>query len=127
MAALSVTAIETSVQGTPQILGIEYDLWSLRVRLAFPGTDAPTYAVFGSLHGFRVLREGDLLSFWPTASSVSTWLWLVQRGGWLSQETSFGNCSTISELQVFEYLIAGEVECLSVFAAHPPSIVRVEV
>lgn len=57
--------------GMPEIINIDYDLWTLRVTLKFFTSDALIYVVFKNVIGFRVLNEGNLLEFWNPEIRVS--------------------------------------------------------
>ena len=82
--------------------------------LSFETKKNPIYVVFDSLHGYRVLDEGDLLEFWEPDSRTEGWLWKVIKGGWLDLEsTRSGFNSGVAKIYD-EYLILGKNECVSV-------------
>jgi hypothetical protein len=68
--------------GTPAVIQVSFDLWTLRITMQFPGISAPTYVEFENVSGFRVLDEGNLLEFWCPEVRKPGWLWLVEAGGW---------------------------------------------
>jgi hypothetical protein len=107
--------------GTPEVTGLNYDLWTLRVTLMFEGRDGPIYADFDGVEGFRVLDEGDLCEFWAPEVRVDGWLWQVHRGGWFDLErTRPGFLS--GERALLEFLVLGENDCVSILAHDAPTI-----
>ena len=107
---------------TPEVIGIQYDLWVLRVVLSFPEVRAPTYVDFEAVSGFRVLDERDLLEFWHPKVRQPGWLWNVTSGGWLSGESTRSGFSGTGTLAMREYLVAGINDCVSVFSGSEPIV-----
>jgi hypothetical protein len=118
--------IGTTWQGKPEIVAVNFDLWCLRITLSFEDGEPPVYVMFEGVVGFRVLREGDLLEFWPGASSRSEWLWEVRSGGWFELERGRSGFVSGEISGINEYFVAGAVECVSVLASAVPKISRVE-
>lgn len=104
---------------TPEVVGVSFDLWVLRLTLQFPGVTSPTYVDFTDVDGFRVLDEGDLLEFWRPDVRKPGWLWRVVAGGWRELEsTRRGFIRTNAQ----EYLVLGMNDCVSVFAGGAPRV-----
>lgn len=118
--------IGTAWLGKPEIVGVYFDLWCLRITLSFENREPPVYVMFENVVGFRVLREGDLLEFWPGASSKSEWLWEVKSGGWFELESNRSGFLSAGISGINEYFVAGAIECVSVLASAEPRISRVE-
>jgi hypothetical protein len=90
-----------------------------------PLEDHAIQVIFQRLHGFRVLDERDLVSFWKegTGFEKGAWLYEVDSGGWLELESSRPCFSTPSIFpEVREYLVVGD-RCVSVLAACPPRVI----
>ena len=105
----------------PEITHIQYDLWVLRITLAFPRVDPPVYLSVEGVRGFRVLAKGDLLEFW-TPDTARAWLFQVDRGGWMDLERTRGGFLSGLNDNYAEYLIAGIDACVSVLAADEPKV-----
>ena len=79
--------------------------------------------VFDEALGFRVLDEGDLLEFWPACSLKNGWLFQIDSNGWLSLEKQRGGFLLSERADAHEFFVAGENECVSVFAITAPRVV----
>ena len=108
----------------PEIVNINYDLWTLRISLSFEKIDRPIYVTFKRISGFRVLDEGNLLEFWNPAVRVPGWIWLVENGGWFDLEKLRGGfVESYHDNEFFiEYLIMAINDCISIFASCEPEI-----
>ena len=108
----------------PEIVNINYDLWTLRITLSFEKIDRPIYVTFKRIRGFRVLDEGNLLEFWNPAVRVPGWIWLVENGGWFDLEKfREGFVESYHDNEFLqEYLITGINDCISIFASCEPEI-----
>ena len=127
MAAMKVTILPKQTgrdsEGTPEVVDIHYDLWVLRVTVLFEGAKNPTYVSFDAVEGFRVLDEGQLLEYWDPGQSGS-WLYVVEKGGWLELEASRNGAPTLAaDGKLKEYLVAGINDCISVLAYEDPTVV----
>ena len=117
-----VQSIPVGSTGMPEVVGIHFDLWLLRVVLSFPEVKAPTYVDFDVVSGFRVLDEGDLLEFWAPDVRAPGWLWRVTGGGWLDLECTRSGFLRRDVPEMKEYLVAGVNDCVSVFAGVEPNV-----
>jgi hypothetical protein len=108
----------------PEIVNINYDLWTLRITLLFEKIDRPIYVTFKRIRGFRVLDEGNLLEFWNPAVRIPGWIWLVENGGWFDLEKKRGGFveSNHDNELLKEYLITGINDCISIFSTCEPEI-----
>jgi hypothetical protein len=114
-----VVSIATDPVTIPEVVGVSFDLWVLRLALDFPGVKAPTYVEFDDVVGFRVLDEGDLLEFWKPEVRKPGWLWRVTRGGWRELEATRPG---FARTDVQEFLVLGINDCVSVFATGEPRV-----
>ncbi|BCV46153.1 hypothetical protein I6M54_15885 [Shewanella algae] len=106
---------------TPELLSVNYDLWTLRLTLTNDNNQA-IYLDFESVEGFRVLDEGQLLEFW-SKESPPYWVFEVISGGWLEQEAKRDGAPFLEVGgKLKEYLVAGLNECVSVLAFAEPEI-----
>ena len=108
----------------PEIINIDYDLWTLRVTLKFFTSDTFIYVVFKNVIGFRVLDEGNLLEFWDPEIRVSGWIWEIEEGGWITLEKlrkEFVEDLHENKLRK-EYLVLGINDCVSVITFSSPEI-----
>ncbi|WP_345880244.1 hypothetical protein [Shewanella algae] len=63
--------IEARQEGNmPELLTVNYDLWTLRLTLAFQPNEI-VYVDFEAVEGFRVLDEGQLLEFWAMIPRIT--------------------------------------------------------
>ncbi|ELN6934634.1 hypothetical protein RZY48_004150 [Vibrio navarrensis] len=108
----------------PEVTSISYDLWTLRICLAFnTSSDQYAYVDFDGVEGFRVLDEGQILEFWGEESN-NFWLYEVHSNGWLSMESKRKGAPLLAEdSDLKEYLIAGVNECVSVIAYDLPQVI----
>ncbi|PXF63211.1 hypothetical protein [Kangiella spongicola] len=110
-------------QGAPEIVSINYDMWTLRIALLFKNQSRPTYVNFYSIGGFRVLDEGNLLEFWEK-NYGDYYMYIVKEGGWLAMEASRESAPllTVDGSNLTEYLIAGINDCVSILSYSQPTI-----
>jgi hypothetical protein len=113
----------------PEIINIDYDLWTLRITLSFVNVNKPVlYVSFKNVVGFRLLDESNLLEFWNPDVRVPGWIWRVENGGWFDLEKlreGFIEGSHENDNRQ-EYLITGVNECLSIIACSLPEFVNPE-
>ena len=110
---------------TPEIVNVDYDLWTLRITLSFSKINKPVvYVIFKNVIGFRLLDEGSLLEFWGKGRA-NGWLWKVKSGGWFDLERSRKGFveGYIENESREEYLVAGINDCLNVIALNEPEII----
>ena len=116
----------------PEIIGIDYDLWTLRAILSFSIAEQIVekriYIIFKNIVGFRVLDEGNLLEFWNPDTRASGWLWEVEKGGWLDLEKlRHGFVEGYHENEYRkEFLVLGQNNCLSIITNSAPIIIDSE-
>ncbi|OHY52130.1 hypothetical protein BEH76_17700 [Shewanella algae] len=118
--------IEARQEGNmPELLTVNYDLWTLRLTLAFQPNEI-VYVDFEAVEGFRVLDEGQLLEFWGD-DSKDHWVFEVLNNGWLAAEAARETAPSIAEnSQLKEYLVAGINDCVSILDyASPPGHLQV--
>lgn len=113
---------EHGLTTTGEVVAVNYALGSLRVRLQELGGSKGVLVRFEDIQGFRVLDERDLLEYWPTCSTPHGWLFEIDGGGWLSQESVRPGSLVSSLAGVREYLVAGEDDCVNVLTLHPPVV-----
>ena len=117
---------DRSPKVTPEVISVNYDLWTLRITLLFTDDKNPTYVDFGAIAGFRVLDEGQLLEFWGP-DTENHWLFTVESKGWLAMEASRETAPFITEDgKLTEYLVAGINECVSIISYGEPTIFTVK-
>ncbi|MGI2853086.1 hypothetical protein [Shewanella carassii] len=95
------------------LIRLGYDSQGLDVEVSVEGRQATVH--FGSVVGFRVLDEGDLMEFWTECSLSNGWLFQISNGGWFRQETSRSGFMASTNLDLQEYLLVTRRECVSVF------------
>ena len=119
------TAIHTSIDfsGGSEVLGLEYGLGRLHIRLRALKRDQYASVTFEECAAFRVMDERDLGEYWRACSSHSGWIFEVRGGGWLSQEIERPT-SLVAHMNagLREYLIAGTDDCVSVLAVESPKV-----
>ena len=118
----NVESLLTERMDAPEVVGIQFDLWVLRVVLRFSGVKAPTYVDFEGVSGIRVLDEGDLLEFWAPEVRQPGWLWQVVSGGWLNLESTRAGFLRQGVPGMKEYLVSGTNDCVSVFSGVEPKV-----
>lgn len=111
-------------EARPEVGRLDYDLWTLRITLHF-GDAPPCYLTFRDLSGFRVLREGDLLEYWGPGRPEG-WLWEVEAGGWRDSESQRSGFVSGDTKGIREFLVAGDVDCISVLSSSLPELTRME-
>jgi hypothetical protein len=107
---------------SPIILSIDYDLESLRIR--YSANENDEYIIlFNNPIGFKCLDERDMMDYWKHKVLTDNWIIEILEGGWLDMERSN---SFISDkiLNVREFLIEGNDECLTVLSEKKPVIER---
>ena len=109
------------IAGVPEVIGLTYDLWTLRIALQFVERDGPVYVEFHGVQGFRVLDEGALGELWDSEVRVDGWLWRLHGGGWLDLERMRPEFVPVDH-GLLEFLVGGENECVSVLAHDSPRI-----
>jgi len=60
--------------GISELVDLNYDLWTLNIKLEFPDIQNPIYLTFKNVEGFRVLDEGNLMEFWNNETRSNSWL-----------------------------------------------------
>ena len=115
--------IEGTPSSTPEISRIDYDLHTLRVTLHFSEI-SHAYLTFKDISGFRVLREGDLIELWGSLQPED-WLWEISSGGWKSLESQRPGFISGHISEIKEFLVGGEVDCLSVLCSSTPEFTAV--
>ncbi len=116
--------IFASAASVPELGRLDYDLWTLRITLHF-GDLPPSYLTFKSLSGFRILREGDLVEYWGPGRPDG-WLWEVQSGGWRDFESQRSGFISGGMQGIREFLVVGQVDCVSVLSSAIPEFTRIE-
>ena len=116
--------VEGTAAGMPEVVRVDYDLWTLRITLNFEDMP-PGYLTFKDVSGVRILREGDLLDYWQS-ERPDGWLWEVQSGGWSALERSRNGFITGHSSGIREFLVAGLVDCVSVLTATAPEFSRID-
>ena len=111
--------------GTPTIIGVNYDVWNLRISVEFDNWDGMVYVDFQSPRGFRVLDESDLQEMWDDRTNTDKWLNVVKLNGWAALEDTRPGFSQLDEEDV-EYLIVGKDECVSVITEEAPDVTVIE-
>ncbi|TPG31354.1 hypothetical protein [Flavobacterium pectinovorum] len=107
----------------PEIINLNYDLWTLKITLDFKDISQPIYIIFKNVVGFRVLDEGNLLEFWNPDIRVPGWIWKVESGGWFELEKLRSGFLTQYHTNSHnEFLILGINDCISVISESDPVI-----
>jgi hypothetical protein len=107
----------------PEIINLNYDLWTLKITLDFKDIPQPIYIIFKNVVGFRVLDEGNLLEFWNPDIRVPGWIWKVESGGWFELEKLRSGFLTQYHTNSHnEFLILGINDCISVISESDPVI-----
>lgn len=119
MRARAVGALPTPA-GLPELVRVDFDLWTLRAQLWFPPEPAPVYVRFTGVRGFRALDEGDLLEFWDPRQRAPGWLWQIDAGGWFAQESLRPGFVAGLHGDCREFLLLGQDWCLSVLCLDRP-------
>lgn len=102
------------------IVDLRYDTRDLTVTITSPAGLARV--LFPMPIGFRVLDEGDITEFWPRYSSDKGWLWEVLGGGWLDLERQRALFLS-GRLDLREFLLTSDGDCISVLVGSPPEII----
>jgi len=113
-----------SASVVPEIARLDYDTLNLRLTLKFADSP-PAHLTFKDLSGFRVLREGDLIEYWGGARPDG-WLWVVQSGGWRATEAQRSGFVSGDMQGIREFLVVGQVDCVSVLSSSVPEFSRIE-
>lgn len=115
--------IEGTPTSTPEIGHVTYDLYTVRITLHFAEI-SHAYLTFKDVSGFRVLREGDLMELWGSLQPED-WLWEIKAGGWKSLESSRPGFISGHISEIKEYLVGGEVDCISVLSSSAPEFTAI--
>ncbi len=111
----------------PEIINVNYDLWSLKITLSFREHPSPVYVIFKNVIGFRVLDEGNLLEFWNPKTRASSWVWKIENGGWFDLEKLREGFLSQHHLESNnEYLILGINDCVSIICTSEPILINIE-
>jgi hypothetical protein len=105
-----------------EVIAVSFDVRVLRVTVDLVRTRDWVYMDFRFPRGFRVLDEGDLLEFWGGSHPPDCFLFQVKGGGWLDLEAKRAGFASTQRENVTEYLVASEMNCVSVLAIEPPQI-----
>ena len=110
--------------GIPELVDLNFDLWTLKVKLEFPDIQNSIYLTFKNVEGFRVLDEGSLMEFWNDEKRSNGWLWKVKKGGWHDQENNREGFALSKETlnDYDEYMIVGIGMCLNLIGGIEPII-----
>ena len=117
-------SLATDAPGTRpyELTRVSYDLHTLSVQVE--SANIRLRVSFNAPTGFRVLDEGDLLEFWPACSSNNGWLYEITQGGWLAFEAGRNGFLSNQVKGLREFFVAGENECVSVFALEEPLVLE---
>ena len=113
--------VPVAAHGIPEVMAVRYESGSLEIVLRFADAE-DTSVHFEAPRGFRVLDEGDLLEFWAPETRAEGWLWSVEDGGWLSQESHRSGFISCLGDRCREFLVAGQNECVSVITDGEPKL-----
>ncbi len=105
-----------------EVIAVTFDVRVLRVTVEFVPARDWVYVDFRFPRGFRVLDEGDLLEFWGSDLPPGSFLFEVKRGGWFDLEAQRSGFVSTQREGVTEYLVASQMNCVSVLAIEPPQI-----
>jgi hypothetical protein len=116
--------ISKKYNGIPELVDLNFDLWTLKVKLEFPDLQNPVYLTFKNVGGFRVLDEGSLMEFWNNEKRSNGWLWKVKKGGWHDQEKKREGFAFSREIlaNYDEYMVVGIGMCLNLIGGTEPII-----
>jgi hypothetical protein len=123
-AKVEAIAVPTALDGRGvwQIVRIDYARQQLTVVAQDAKSDTSISVRFDNVVAYRVMDERDLGEYWPACSSPNGWVFSIQSGGWLSQESVRpGNCIEFYA-DVQEYLVAGFTDCVSVLCTSEPRV-----
>jgi hypothetical protein len=102
---------------------IQYESGKLEITVFAPNGNEVAYVTFEYVEGFRVLDEGNLLEFWPTCSRPNGWIYQINNGGWLNQESERDGFLVNINRKVFsEYFVIGADKCVNVLSGEPPIV-----
>lgn len=119
--------INFSNKSDPEIFNVNYDLWTLKITLAFSDHPSLVYVIFKNVVGFRVLDESNLLEFWNLEERIPGWIWKIESGGWFELEKlRSGFLVQNHSISHNEYLILGINDCVSVISESEPIIIDIE-
>ncbi|GER13890.1 hypothetical protein [Variovorax boronicumulans] len=124
---VQVEAVAVSIafdgEGTWEIVRVDYAVKQLTVVIQEAGSDASLRVRFDDVVAYRVMDERDLGEYWPACSLPNGWVFSIQSGGWLSQESARpGSCVGLFYGDVHEYLVAGFTDCVSVLCTGEPQV-----
>jgi len=103
-----------------EIINIDFDIETLIVTVVMDGCKIDIY--FDDPAGYRVMDEGNLLEFWPTCSLNNGWLYEINYGCWLEQESKREGFLLSDNDDVKEYFVIGVNYCINVLAWENPRV-----
>ena len=109
---------------TPEILGLDFDLYNLKIRYS-TAEDNDYDILFVNPIAFKLLDEKDLGKYWELDSITSNMIIEIKEGGFLTNEKEYGSFISDQISQQREFLIKGIDDCLFVIAPNEPKIIRV--
>ncbi len=124
-AKVEAIAVPTAFDGHGawEIVRVEYARQQLRVVAQDAKSDTSMRVQFDDVVAYRVMDERDLGEYWPACSLPNGWVFSIQSGGWLSQESVRpGSCIELFYGDVREYLVAGFTDCVSVLCTGEPRV-----
>lgn len=119
LSRITAVAVTTLTCRLAEVVGVSYDVDSLRVEVRDLEGEAHWQITFPGVEGFRVLDEGDLGEFWGHAPGLVI---EITAGGWWEQECSRPGFVGQWTKKVREYFVSGQNACVSVFAWSEPEI-----
>ena len=108
-----------------EIASVNFDQWILTVAIRlYSKSDqnvlGMAHVIFEEAEGFRVLNENSMLQFpWPKSTESQSFLYRVNKNGWLEMEQKAGNMIDLPD-GAKEYVVIGSNECVSVIAYADP-------
>jgi len=109
-------------QSRVYVTHVHFEPDELVVTLTSRGDKKVATARFKEVIGFRLLDEGNLLEFWPVCSQDNGWLFRIKENGWFDLETSRSGFLLDKRVDVSEYFISSQNDCVSILAGEPPKI-----
>jgi len=123
---MKVTVLNTEIfkSTTPEILGLDFDLYNLKIRYS-TAEDKDYDILFKNPIAFKLLDERDLGKYWEYDSITSNMIIEIKDGGFLTNEKENGSFISDQICQQREFLIKGVDDCLFVIAPNEPKIIKV--
>ena len=104
---------------------LSFDQWMLTVALRAYSREQDVlgmvHVTFKNVRGFRYLDEGDMLQYPFPEGCIRRYVQPMTNGGWSDQESAYGNIVYGGHQ---EYLIATDVECVSILSRSDPIIIK---